>query len=312
MSIPNFEKLMLPVLKRLRTQEEINVPVLSEQIANDLNLSEEDREQILPSGSQQVLNNRIGWSIKYMQKAGLVKRTRRAFYTITELGKTELKNNLNYIDKEYLLKFHDFVIWKNKGSNQNVKSKPDSSSNISLEEESALSPEEQMEQAHKVIQEELKDQILEHLTSDSVTFFQFESIVVDLLIAMGYGNGRAEMGRALRKSNDHGIDGIIKEDNLGLDMVYVQAKNYKEDSGIGRPAIQTFVGSLEEYNASKGVFVTTSYFAKSAQDYVDKVSKRIILIDGQYLAELMIKYNVGVTVKQTYEIKKFDENLLSE
>lgn len=307
MAVPNFERLMLPVLKRLNSQSEINVPVLSEQIANDLNMSSADREALLPSGAQQVLNNRIGWSIKYMQRAGLVKRTRRAFYTITDLGKDELAKDLSYIDKSYLMKFPDFVAWKRKNTRE--KSDVHTSSKV---EDSDLSPEEQIEQSYQIIHDELKDQILEHLTSDAVTFFQFEGIVVDLLIAMGYGNGKAEMGEALKRTNDHGIDGVIKEDNLGLDMVYIQAKNYQENSGLGRPDIQKFVGSLEEYSASKGVFVTTSYFAKSAREYVDKVSKRIILIDGQYLAELMIKYNVGVTVKQTYQIKKFDENLLSE
>lgn len=308
MAVPNFQKLMLPVLNRLSKQDEINVPVLASQIADDLNLSQEDREKILPSGSQQVLNNRIGWAIKYMQKAGLVKRTRRAFYAVTDLGRNELNKNLNHIDKEYLSNFPDFVKWTSE-----ERTESSSTENISsVDSDNDLSPEEQIEKSYKVIQDELKDQILDHLISDSVTFFQFESIVVDLLIAMGYGNGKAEMGKALKKSNDHGIDGIIKEDNLGLDMVYVQAKNYKEDSGIGRPAIQNFVGSLEEHNASKGVFVTTSYFSKSAREYVDKVSKRIILIDGHYLAELMIKYNVGVTLKQTYQIKKFDENLLTE
>lgn len=310
MSVPNFEKMMLPVLKRLNLQDEINVPVLSVQVADDLGLSEEDRTLLLPSGSQQVLNNRIGWSIKYMQKAGLVKRTRRAFYTITEEGKRELSKNLPSIDKDYLSKFSNFVEWKNNSTNSKIIN--DGKNKLIVEEDNVLSPEEQIEQAHNVIQDELKDQILDHLTSEAVTFFQFEGIVVDLLIAMGYGNGKIEMGKALKKSNDHGIDGVIREDNLGLDMVYIQAKNYKEDLGIGRPAIQNFVGSLEEYSASKGVFVTTSYFAKSAREYVDKVSKRIVLIDGQYLAKLMIKYNVGVTIKQTYQIKKFDENLLSE
>lgn len=309
MAVPDYQSLMMPVLNCLGDKQEWNVPACSEKIANALNLSSEDRETMLPSGTQLMLNNRIGWAISYMQRAGLIARTRRAYYSITERGLSVLSKKPALINVGYLRQFPEFVEWQTLGSKTN---EGNISASVVEITDSIISPEEHIAKAHTILENELKSQIIDYLTSDLVSPSAFENIIVDLLIAMGYGGGRAEMGKSLGRSGDKGVDGVINEDSLGLDVVYMQAKKYKRENVVGRPDVQSFVGSLEGFRATKGVFVTTSSFTDKAEEYASMVHKRIVLIDGVRLSELMIKHNIGVRSKDTYNVKKLDEEYFSE
>ncbi len=307
MSVPDYQSLMLPLLESAKDAGEVKTSECVDKIAKMLRLSEEDVGELLPSGKQTLLSNRVFWAKTYMAKAKLIESTKRGYFKITDRGYTTLNKNPQGINNRILSQFPEFVQWTEKSSsnsNQNVKA-----DGASLEE-SPITPEEQIEKVHLSIVKQLENDILEYVAA--VTPSQFERIIVDLLISMGYGGGRSEMGRALGRSNDGGVDGVIKEDELGLDVVYIQAKRYDPSNSIGRPALQGFAGSLEGFNATKGVFVTTSSFAASAYEYVQKIHKRIILIDGKELAKLMIRHNVGVRPKEVYEVKKIDEDYFDE
>jgi restriction system protein len=311
MAVPNFQSLMLPTLQCLQDGKEWSVPLCANVLKEKLNLTPDDMGELLPSGKQVVINNRIGWAIKHMQRALLLNRSRHGFYRITERGLSVLNKNPPSIDMSFLSSFQEYIDWKN-SFKRTESSEVNSYKSQNTEIESLLSPEEQIGKAYQTITEDLKNQLLEYLVSDLVSPSLFERIIVDLLIAMGYGGGREEMGKALGQSGDGGVDGVIKEDTLGLDMVYIQAKKYKLDNSIGQPAIRDFVGSLEGFKATKGVFVTTSSFSKTAKEFAEKVSKKIALIDGEKLSDLMIRYNVGVREKDSYVVKRLDEEYFSE
>jgi restriction system protein len=306
MAVPDYQSLMLPLLQCASEGKEVKTADCVNAIANKLKLSEADIEELLPSGKQTLISNRTFWAKSYLTKAGLLESTRRGYIKITSRGLSVLDKNPRRIDNETLSQFPEFLSWQEKSrsslGNDNIKKTDD--------EQGIASPEEKMEQAYATLKAQLKAEILESLYSVSPSMF--ERIIIDLLIAMGYGGGRLEMGKALGKTGDGGVDGVIKEDELGLDVVYIQAKKYKPDSSIGRPDIQAFVGSLEGFNATKGVFVTTSSFANTVHEYVQKIHKRIVLIDGNDLAELMIRHNVGVRIKDVYDLKKLDEDYFVE
>jgi restriction system protein len=211
------------------------------------------------------------------------------------------------------MQFPEFASWQEhvkKTAATRTKTLPDDKGSDQVAEQDPLTTEERIETAYTTLAAELRAELLERLYQVSST--QFEQVIIDLLIAMGYGGGRSEMGKAIGKSGDQGLDGVIREDALGLDVVYIQAKKHKLNSTIGRPDIQSFAGSLEGARATKGLFVTTATFSQQARDYVEKISKRIILLDGEELADLMIRHNVGVRISETYEIKKVDEEYFSE
>lgn len=304
MTVPNYQTIMKPLLECSNELGEVRTSNCVDIIAKKLNLSQEDREELLPSGKQTILANRTHWARTYMSKAGLIEPTKRGYFKITDRGQKVLQEH-SIVNNDLLKKFDEFNQWQELSSSNG---NGDSSDTINSDED--LSPEEKIEQANTIIETQLKTDILQNLYD--VTPTMFERIIVDLLISMGYGGGRAEMGKALGQTNDGGVDGVIKEDELGLDVVYIQAKKYKLDSTIGRPDIQSFVGSLEGFNATKGVFVTTGSFANTVEEYISRIHKRIVLIDGKRLASLMIRSNVGVRVKNTYELKSLDEDYFSE
>jgi len=305
MTVPDYQSLMLPLLKSIEDGKERRIADCIELVASNLNLSQEDKDELLPSGKVSVLYNRIHWAKSYMLKALLIESPSRGMIKITQRGTSLLGSSPSRIDNKSLRKFPEFAKWQE----NNTANKPEAEK--AIEEIAAdTNPEEVIEHSHATLQTQLRTEILENVLKMPPAFF--ERLIVDLLIAMGYGGGRSEMGKALGRSGDGGVDGVIKEDELGLDLIYVQAKRYDPDSTIGRPALQAFSGSLDGFNASKGVFVTTSSFASTAVEFVEKIHKRIILIDGRRLAELMTRHNVGVRVKNTYEVKKIDEDYFSE
>jgi len=304
MSVPTFQRLMLPLLQCASEKSgETFLGEISEKIAEQFSLDEADLAQVLPSGKQTVFLNRLNWAKSYIAKAGLLESTRRGYFRITPQGRDFLAQNPSDLNVSVLLNFPQFAAWRDSEK---------SSTNAVDEEERAseINPEEKIALSFQILTKDLSAELIGRVHSFTPAFF--ESLIVDLLLAMGYGGGRAEMGRALGRSGDGGIDGVIKEDELGLDVVYIQAKRYAPANAVAASEVRDFVGSLEGHRASKGVFVTTSYFPQSAKDFVDRVSKRVILIDGAELARLMIRHNVGVRTKDTYEIKKIDEDYFVE
>jgi restriction system protein len=303
-AVPDFQTLMLPVLRAASTRAgEGRMQEIAEQIAKQFSLTYEDIQELLPSGKQTTFLNRLHWSKTYLQKAGLIKSSRRGYFSVSELGNEVLAKNPKKIDMDFLNQFEEYRTWKalTHQSEPNV---------ASVATVGGLDPEEAIAKNFESLGKELSIELIQKIHSFTPAFF--ERLIVDLLLAMGYGGGRAEMGRALGRSGDGGIDGVIREDELGLDVVYVQAKRYAPETGVPVREIRDFVGSLEGHRASKGVFVTTSYFPNSAKEFVSRVSKRVILIDGSELARLMIRHSVGVRIRDTYEIKKIDEDYFSE
>ena len=302
MEFPTYEDLMLPILRILQDERKYSFSELVDSLAKEFQLSDEQKEKLLPSGQQTRLQNRTGWSRTHLKKAGLVEYVSRGIYKITPKGLTVLQENPQKIDNDYLRRFPEFDEWfygNSEKLNKNL------SETIT---ESEKTPEESLEIAYQIIRQNLADEIIEKVKSCSPNFFEY--LVVDLLVKMGYGGTREDAGERLGKSGDGGIDGIIKEDRLGLDIIYLQAKRW--EAVVGRPEIQKFAGALQGQRARKGVFITTSDFTKEAREYVSLIDSKIILIDGEELAELMIDYNVGVSNAAIYEIKKVDSDYFIE
>jgi restriction system protein len=302
MAIPTYEDIMLPILRILSNGQERRAREVAEILANEFGLSKEERERLLPSGQQTFIANRVGWARTHLNKAGLLENASRGVYRITPLGSETLKHNPVRIDNNFLRQFPEFVEWFD------VKREKTTNVVTETKSETEKTPEESLETAYQTIRINLATEILETVKSCSPNFF--ERLVVELLVAMGYGGTLQDAGKAVGKSGDGGIDGIIKEDRLGLDVIYLQAKRW--EGNVSRPEIQKFAGALLGNQARKGVFITTSNFTKEARDYVKTISSNIILIDGEELAELMIDYKVGVSVATTYEIKKIDSDYFTE
>jgi len=302
MTVPTYQNFLLPILEIASDQREHLLNQTIELLANRFELSEEDRKELLPSARQTKLANRIGWAITYLRKAKLLESRKRGTFCISSRGKEVLKSNPEYIDRKFLEKFIEFIEF------QSIKSNDDKKSDIDSIEDTDQTPEENFETSYQKLVKELGERLIEQIKSCSPKFF--EKLVVDLLLAMGYGGSRKDAGEAVGKSGDGGIDGIIKEDNLGLDLIYIQAKRW--ESSVGRPAVQAFAGSLEGMKARKGVMITTSQFTKEAKEYVKIIEKRIILIDGEQLTQLMIDFGVGVSEIQTYTLKKVDSDYFDE
>lgn len=299
--LPSFPQLMLPVLHLLgQRYEEISVGALEDELVTTLRISSEERARMLPSGNQTVLANRLNWARAYLSRAGLIELPRRGHCRITERGRKLLGEDLDDIDIGVLERYPEFVAWR---TQQKAEEPPGQTPPCE-------SPEETIASSFELLNSELAREIVDRVHSFSPAFF--ERLIIDLLVRMGYGGGRQEMGKALGRVGDGGVDGVIKEDALGLDVVYVQAKRLDPDKGVPVREVRDFVGGLEGHRATKGVFVTTSYFPSSAYDFITRVSKRVVLIDGSELAGLMIRHRVGVRVKDTYEVKKIDEDYFVE
>jgi restriction system protein len=292
---------MLPTLQYVCQRfDDVHVSKIEEEIARSLKLSPEDLARILPSGQQSVYANRLNWARSYLSKAHLLELPRRGFCRGTERARELLAEGIDEIDLAVLSRYPEFVAWREKQKTQEHE----------LYIESKESPEELIATNFEVLNAELAREIIERVHSFSPAFF--ERLIVDLLCRMGYGGGRMEMGRALGRAGDGGIDGVIKEDELGLDVVYVQAKRFAQEKSVPLREVRDFVGGLEGHRASKGVFVTTSYFPSTAYEFITRVSKRVVLIDGPELGSLMIRHRVGVRVKGTYEVKRVDEDYFVE
>jgi restriction system protein len=297
MAIPDFQSVMLPLLKFSSDQAEHSLQDAVESLADQFELTLEERQELLPSGKQARFDNRVAWARSYFKQAGLVENTRRGFFKISQRGLELLKTNPEKINKKILEQYPEFLEFQNvRREVQEVE--------VLTDEPEKQTPEEQLENAYKTLFDGLASEIILLVKSCSPAFF--ERLVVELLLAMGYGGSRAEAGRAIGQSGDGGIDGIIDEDKLGLDSIYIQAKRW--EGTVGRPEIQKFVGALQGNRANKGVFITTSDFTKEAKEYVKNINNKVVLINGLTLAKLMIENNVGVSVAATYEVKKIDSD----
>ena len=293
---------MLPVLKLASDGNEHKFSKAVEDLADQFNLSTEERNELLPSGSQAVFNNRVGWARSYLKQAGLLASPKRGFFTITQKGKELLATNPSRVDASTLEQYPEFIEFKNR---KREKGEEDETSLLPASEQgSSLTPEDALASAYNKLRSALESELLIAVKESSPSFF--ERVVVDLLVKMGYGGNRQDAGRALGKSGDGGIDGIINEDRLGLDVIYIQAKRW--ESVVGRPEIQKFAGALQGQRARKGVFITTSSFTKEAREYASVIETKIILIDGEQLSKLMVEHNVGVSTVGQYEVKKLDSD----
>ncbi len=297
---------MLPVL-RLAAEGEWRVPKAAEQIADEFGLSDEEREEVLPSGRQRVLHNRIHWAKFYMSKAGLIESPKRGVFRATAEGKSVLANNPTNIDNDTLKAYPAFVEFQEASASGQAKEGIPEAQPTTV---SSATPEEQIDAAQAVLHSALSTDLLQRILDNSPIFF--EHLIVDLLVAMGYGGTHENAALKLGKSGDNGVDGVIDEDRLGLDRIYVQAKRYAETNSVQRPEVQGFVGSLVGFGANKGVFVTTSTFSSGARQYAEQIPQRIILIDGARLTDLMIEHDVGVRISRAIKIKRIDEDFFGD
>ncbi len=295
--LPDYQSIMLPVLQELGKGGVRKYRDIIESLALHYNLNEEERNTMLPSGTQRAFDNRVGWATTYLKKSGLVKSEKRGEFEITELGIKILSDNPARIDNRFLKQFDSFKEFIGGSTNE-------SSQAVIADESVTITPDEEMNRAEQKLRSALESDLLAAIENSSWQFF--EQLVIDLLIAMGYGGSVQDAGEALKRSGDEGIDGFIKEDKLGLDTIYVQAKKWKEGSVVGRPEIQKFYGALGGKRAMKGVFITSGNFSAEAKQYAQDSDKRIILIDGKELTKHMIDFNIGCKPKSTFIIKEFD------
>jgi restriction system protein len=296
---------MLPLLRYASDSQEHQLKDAAQKLAQDFNLTSEEVSEFLPSGQQPVFINRIGWARTYLKKAGLLLSPRRGYFQITDRGRAVVQENPREVNVKYLERFAEFLEFRTGRKEGSIE---DSGSQPEIEQTPTQTPHEALETAYERLRSELAGEILQTLkASDPVLF---ENIVVELLVKMGYGGSRKDAGKAIGRSGDEGIDGIIKEDHLGLDNIYIQAKRW--EATIGRPEIQKFAGALQGQRARKGIFITTSDFSKEATEYVSRIDSKIVLIDGKTLARLMIDFGVGVTTVAAYEVKKLDSDYFSE
>lgn len=298
--IPDYQSLMRPVLEKSAVGE-VRISDVVEDISNDLNLSEDERNELLPSGKQTTISNRIHWAKTYLKQAGLVRSTRRAHFVITEAGRKVLSDPDAIIDTKFLLKFEAFQEFRSRSSEtETTTPKADD------EAPTNITPDEELRKAHKQINASLADDLLDRVRESTPAFF--EEMIVKLLVAMGYGGTSEDAGKALGRSGDDGVDGVIDQDPLGVDQIYIQAKRYKVGNTVGSGAIRDFFGGLSLKRAQKGIFVTTSTFSPSAVSTARDLGGRIVLIDGAQLGKLMIRYNVGCRDEDVLHIKKVDED----
>ena len=300
MPIPDFQTIMLPLLRAMSDGQEHSIQELTDRLAKEFSLSEDELRELLPSGKQTIFYNRVGWARTYLSKTGLLEMTRRSYYHITDRGRQVLSTNPPQIDIKFLKQFPEYVEFREREGEQR---KPKQTTFKGEEQ----TPEEILEEAYQEIRNSLAQELLNLVKESHPSFF--ERLVVELLVKMGYGGSRRDAARAVGQTEDEGIDGIIDEDRLGLDTVYIQAKRWDNwDNVVGRPEIQKFVGALMGKRAKKGIFITTSTFSNEAVNYVSNIDSKVVLIDGRRLAKLMIDYDVGVTTVSTYQLKRVDSD----
>jgi restriction system protein len=302
-TIPDYQTVMLPLLRLASDEQEHSSREAIEKLADQFELSEQERKELLPSGRQATFDNRVGWARTYMKKAGLLESKQRGYFKITNRGLEVLQKDPQTINVKFLEQYPEFVEFRTK---RTVADKPASTKEI--QEVDAQTPEEAIEAAYQAIRNNLASDLIQQIMECSPGFF--ERMVVDLLVKMGYGGTRKDAGQAVGQSGDEGIDGIINEDRLGLDVIYIQAKRW--EASVGRPEIQKFVGALQGQRAKKGIFITTSSFSKQAIDYASMIESNVVLIDGETLAKLMIDNNVGVSPIAAYEVGRVDSDYFDE
>ncbi len=301
MAIPDYQTIMLPLLTFSADRQEHSLREAIDYLADEFNLTDSERKELLPSGQQEIFNNRVAWARTYMNKAGLIEPTRRAHFRITERGLEVLAAKPSRVAVKLLEQFEEFRQFRALRHTRAIDEQEESP-------RSETTPEEALETAYKRLRDSLALELLQQVKSTSPSLF--EKLVVELLVKMGYGGSRQDAGRAIGRSGDEGIDGIIKEDRLGLDIIYVQAKRW--ENTVGRPDVQKFAGALQGQRARKGVMITTSSFSADARDYASRIDSKIVLIDGDLLAQLMIDFNLGVSPMATYEVKKVDGDYFAE
>lgn len=305
MACPDFQSLTLPILQAAAGGADMSLAAMRDEVSKRLGLTDADISEMIPSGKQRRYVNRSNWACIYLSEAGLLEWVRRGTYRITPRGREVLTNHPARIDVAFLMQFPEFVAWKGKSNGGDSGEEPPPPGNGGTGVEAAT-PEEQIEAGYLALRKAVEGELISKILAAPPVFF--ENLVVELLLAMGYGGSRQDAGEALGRSGDGGIDGIIKEDRLGLDAIYVQAKRWDPAKHkVSRPDVQAFAGSLEGFRARKGVFITTSLFSSEAHDYVARIEKRIVLIDGPRLAALLFDHGVGVRTKDTYEVKEVDE-----
>lgn len=310
MTIPNYQQAMVPVLRALQTQGLKHRRELSGLVAEHFELSEAERTALLPSGKMTVIMSRVGWALAYLKQARLVESPRRGSYQITDRGRQVISTSPENIDTEFLMQYPEFREFRERSravANEDAQNRvaPDELPPTTSDE---LAPDEALESAYARLRTSLEAELLEAVKQGSPTFF--EQLVIDLLVKMGYGGSRPEAARAVGRSGDGGIDGVIDEDRLGLDAIYVQAKRW--ESAVGRPEIQKFAGALQGQRAKKGLFITTSSFTREAEEFSQRIDTRLVLIDGRRLASLMFEFDVGVNPRTSYTVKQLDSDYFEE
>lgn len=301
MAVPDYETLMLPVLNALADGEPKSAAALREAVAPAVGVTAEDRAERIPSGAR-LFDNRVHWAVTYLVQARLIERPKRGVVQITERGREVLRESPARIDGDLLTRFPEFVEFKNRrtGSRPRTGTSDDGTTTRRPE-----TPKERLSEAVEEANGAVAEELLRRIREREPAFL--EDVVLELLTAMGYG-GREGAAEHLGQSGDQGLDGVIRQDALGLDRVYVQAKRYAADRAIGRPEIQAFVGALQGAQADRGIFITTSRFTNDAEDYAERVAARLVLIDGQHLGDLMVRHSIGVQAEETFVLKQIDED----
>ena len=303
MPIPDYQTLMLPLLKYCSDQQEHKLKDAEQAMAQEFNLTQQERDEMLPSGKMRTMYNRVGWSKWHLQKAGVVSVPRTSVFKITQRGLELLAENPPVINSLLLKRYEEY--------REFIKPSKTKETGPVIEElvPQGATPRETLEAAYEILQKQLVQEVLDKVKESTPRYF--EEIVVELLVKMGYGGAVRDAGSATQFTNDEGIDGIIKEDKLGLDVIYIQAKKWT-DTPVGRPDIQAFVGALDGKHANKGIFITTSRFSEAAVTYARNISKKVVLIDGEQLANYMIEYNLGVNTTDTFLLKRVDNDYFGE
>ena len=308
MPVPDFQSLMLPVLDSLREGVETSVPEIRAHVASALELTSDDLREVIPSGRQSTLANRVAWGLVYMQRAGLIDRVRRGVYRLTSEGDQLLSDAPGRVDLDRLQSYPAYRKWRAEAGSR--KRTTDATDAEPQGKEPTATPDEALARVVVELRETLQAELLDRIRVAPPAFL--ERVVVDLLIAMGYGGGDAAMGRVTGRSGDGGIDGTIREDALGLDEIYVQAKRYTDGAAVGEADLRNFAGAIDAAGTTKGVFVTTAGFTAAAKSYVARSPKRIVLIDGTDLARLMVEHGVGVRMRAHYKVRRVDEDYFDE
>lgn len=311
MAIPDFQTIMLPLLQSVSDGNKHHIQSIISTLVKKFDLSEYDRSELLSSGKEPIFNNRVRWAGFHLNKAQLLSKPQRGYLELTARGSSVLKKNPTKIDLKFLKQYPEYLVFteaSGKTSASNSAGALEGADELSATTNETQTPEEAIGSAYQTVRNTLAAELLEQIKSCSPAFF--EQLVVDLLVKMGYGGTRADAGEVVGKTGDGGIDGTIKEDRLGLDVIYLQAKRW--ENTVGRPDIQQFAGALQGQKARKGIFITTSAFSKSAMDYARDIESSIVLVNGRTLAELMVDHDIGVTLETSYEVKRIDSDYFDE